>query len=784
MTRPSPWSRLKNAHLFRVLVIYAAASWVLLQVVVTLREALQLPPWIAPVAIVLLAIGFVVVLATAWVQSHPLMPEREASDEVPSDWELDVSEIKESVTSGRLPHLNWARAILGGVVAFSLLFGLAGLYVVIQDRGHSFSPPEALAEGAAPGIAVLPFSIKGEGLEAMREGMVSLLSTGLDGAGGLRTIAPGTVFARWDEHVSGDRTPELPTALEIARQAGARYALVGSAISVGSSMRLVAEVYEVETGERLGQAQVEGSPEDVLPAVDRLGVEVLRVVLQGREELPEIDLVRLTTESPEALRAYLEGEVHMRHFDIEAARLAYTRAVEADSMFVLAHARLSSAYAWAPENVTLRDRHRERAYQMSDRLTERDALVVRAFREIGWRRVDELESLREAVRTYPDDASLWYALGETLLHVPGAIAPVEEVEATFARAVELDPGNAEYLRHYAELPIMARPDSAEAARRTAMYKRAITAENLHSRALSLSHDLAFGDSVARADALTQLESEEYAVVQNISWELSHPRHRQSLAVTELGLRRADEASDARNVFFAFGFRLTAFENYGRFREILTLAADPRLEPWVRAWMLYRARSLGFPVPADRLEEAIGAIAIDEAASFPVYVVGRYAADQGRWSDYERAMAVLERRANLAGDGDDPREVWVWSRRVSQLRGYGLWKRGDPEAAVAVLEDPNLYDGWVLGQIYQELGRFRDAERVYRNYKWPGDFPVSIRPLQERELGKVYEALGEYDKAREAYEYFVVYWRDADPELQSMVEEAREAIARLTPLQRE
>ena len=54
----------------------------------------------------------------------------------------------------------------------------------------------------------------------------------------------------------------------------------------------------------------------------------------------------------------------------------------------------------------------------------------------------------------------------------------------------------------------------------------------------------------------------------------------------------------------------------------------------------------------------------------------------------------------------------------------------------------------------------------------------IHPLVHRELGGVYEALEEYDKAREAYEYFVEYWNEADPELQPMVEEARQAITRL------
>jgi len=57
-------------------------------------------------------------------------------------------------------------------------------------------------------------------------------------------------------------------------------------------------------------------------------------------------------------------------------------------------------------------------------------------------------------------------------------------------------------------------------------------------------------------------------------------------------------------------------------------------------------------------------------------------------------------------------------------------------------------------------------------------------MSQRELGKIYEQLEEHDKALESYEYFVEYWNDADPELQPIVEEARQAIIRLQGLRRE
>jgi hypothetical protein len=51
-----------------------------------------------------------------------------------------------------MPHLTWGRSILGGVLAFWFLFGLAGLYVVVKDRGRSFALPQAVAEEAPGGL--------------------------------------------------------------------------------------------------------------------------------------------------------------------------------------------------------------------------------------------------------------------------------------------------------------------------------------------------------------------------------------------------------------------------------------------------------------------------------------------------------------------------------------------------------------------------------------------------------------------------------------------------------
>jgi hypothetical protein len=55
----------------------------------------------------------------------------------------------------------------------------------------------------------------------------------------------------------------------------------------------------------------------------------------------------------------------------------------------------------------------------------------------------------------------------------------------------------------------------------------------------------------------------------------------------------------------------------------------------------------------------------------------------------------------------------------------------------------------------------------------------VRPLSYLALGRAYEAAGERDSAAFAYGRFIRLWDKADPPLQSRVEEAREALKRLT-----
>src|SRR5688572_16040913 len=264
MTKSSSlWERAKQARIVRIMAVYLGASWIVLQVSSTVVDAFKLPEWVLPTAIILMFVGLVVILATAWVQSLASTTAGENAGSLPKDWQIAPRDAFASLRRGRLPHLTWGRAIAGGVFMMALLFGGAGTYMGLTGNRIG-GPRTATASEAAEGIAVVPFEVRGQGLDIWREGMMDLLTHGLDGVGGFRTIDSRTLMARWRDNTTEGATADLSTTLKVAQATGARYALEGSVVGLGPAVRLAATIYDVDTRKEVARGQVEGPATDVL----------------------------------------------------------------------------------------------------------------------------------------------------------------------------------------------------------------------------------------------------------------------------------------------------------------------------------------------------------------------------------------------------------------------------------------------------------------------------------------------------------------------------------------
>jgi class 3 adenylate cyclase/tetratricopeptide (TPR) repeat protein len=665
--------------------------------------------------------------------------------------------------------------VAGSLVLVLLLAGVIAA-LVLRDRGP-FDPTDALAENAAPGLAVVPFSVNDPELERWEEGLVDLLSTNLDGAGGLRAIESRTVLARWRELVPAGGVADLPTALEVARRSGGRYGLVGSAVSSGASMRLVTDVYDLESGEALGQSQVEGSPDSIFGLVDRLSIEILALILELRAgDAPALDLASVTTSSLPALKSFLAGEELSRHGDFAGAIPAYQDAIGADSTFALAHVRLGDAFGWTGgyETAGVRESYAA-AKRFADRLPARDSDLLDVTLAYANAEEDATQLARDASRRYPDDPTAWYLLGETYYHMPyQSLASSEDKWEPFARAFALDPT---YLPAEIHLMDLAFEAGDKAAADSLMpHFRQVTAGTDHGKSYSVLYAITFGDSVTRARALSSLDTLPNDVLRQLPSHLNHPRFTdENQAVIREARSRPEYASVAHFVDFFYGLSLL---NWGELKTLEEVIEDRTLSPPAAQAALGTAYFHDIPVSQELYDELFARPA--EATSGPEMAAAAFGAlETGDRATALRLMGgIRAARQSLleAGDSATAKEV---GEILEGLEARDAMLRNRPEA-LALLEAAYRRTGFPPAGIWaaELLEERGETERAIEYLESLGSSPlIGIR------LGGLYEKAGRREDAIEAYGWVLLAWEDADPRLRPRVTAARQAIARLEGLQR-
>jgi len=669
--------------------------------------------------------------------------------------------------------------VAGGVLLISALF---------PERPTAIPPAE---KGTA--IAVLPFAVQGEGFDLWREGMVDVLSANLDGVAGLRVIDSRTVLARWREAVPDEDIPDTPTALEIARRTGARYALLGSVVASKTGMRVVSDLYDLETGRQIGRPGVDGAPDSIFALADRLAIEILQPIVREDSHLSEIDLARATTSSPVALQAFLEAEALYRAGKAREAAPLYRRAIKADSTFGQAYYRLERAYGWTrlPERRGLP----EKAYRLVDRLPERDSLLVHGLYAFEAGRPEGLEILRSAVLKYPDDSEAWDLLGDFIYHLGGALlVDPKEGRNALRRAIELDPRFASPYLHTIHNVMRHEPDSARVGALVETYGR-LASGTVAARELRVMHGLAFGGDSARSVALAALDTLSGFLPYLAHQNLSHARFLdEKVAVLELARERLswDEARIAGSMLARS--RLARGEIAAAVRAVDHPVLAGARGARDRSMILYLAHVRGYPVPDDRLDLELGALP-DDFDVERMFYAGAWALERDRPQVRRRALARLRAAVErVLADGDTIAAEALDGAALA-LEGLAAWKRNDLDAAERDLERARVLTAvgvgggpisrivrWWLAEINLQRGRLERAERYFLSLGHGAAFATD--PVAVYRQARVQERLGLTEEAERNHEYFLAAFRDPDPELRSWVDDARAAVVRLQRTRRE
>src|SRR6184192_3441455 len=559
-------------------------------------------------------------------------------------------------------------AVAAGIV----MIGVAAWMI---SRGRS-SP-------GVPGntLAVLPFRVAGPDSGVWREGLVDLLSINLDGAPGVRVIAPRTVLSRWNANV-GRRAEvaDQDAALGVARAVGARFALTGSLVGGTRSVRLSAGIRDLRRGTDLGMEQVEGSADSVPALVDRLTLLLLRAgLVPDSAALPAFDLGRATTTSLAALKAFLAGERFFRRAQPRQAQAEFKRAVAADSTFALAWYRLSAATGWtnSPHWPEL-SAFDSAALRFANRLPSREALVLKASAAVNEWRPDAITLLQGLVAQYPEDAEAWYLLGDAYFHLGHfSFLPLDSIVHPLQRAIALDSSFSSAYLHLVEYAF--RQGDSAAARALIDRLRRIAPDSPKTLGLGLAHALSWGTALERTAAQATLDTGETLVLltskhaTNEAPDLAETTLRAARAL--VGQLRHAQFSRAQ----AYNGLKIVYVNKGWIRQADAVADSfALLVPWplLRAWERVLGHLQGYPTSGlEKAAETMGSSA--NTWPFTQTLFGMYAATHERQDDVQHALAALE------GLRTGP-DVACAARLARGLRHFAGAKRADSPYKAEVL----------------------------------------------------------------------------------------------------
>jgi tetratricopeptide (TPR) repeat protein len=537
-------------------------------------------------------------------------------------------------------------------------------------------------------------------------------------------------------------------AREICQRQGVKAIMAGDIARLGESYVITLTAEGCQTGDVLAREQVEArSKEAVLSSLGRATSAMRGKLGESLASIEKMDtpINQASTGSLEALKAFSLGDrERMARGDIEALAF-FKRAVELDPEFALAHARLGTVYANLGESALSRE-HRETAYALRDKVSERERLYITAhyFASVESDPAKAADVYELWKKTYPRDATPYTNVGLIYSQQGNDDRALE----SYLQSIDLEPASSFPYTNAASIYVnQGRFDEAEALLEKLLER---------SGGSPAAHVMLYGLAARKGD--TPAMETHAAAVRGTPAEaevLGVQAERELFAGHVAEFRRLTE--EAAGVASRYGLLETARAMEGTFA-------------WVDAL-------LGF---SDRARaEAQRAIAGPPSPKVTRYAAMALAA-VGDIAAAERAYATVREDALKMGVEGAVQDA--------VFRALVALQRGRPSEALERLESVRAFEArWpaqlgsrlLRGRAYLAAGQPGEAERelaevLTRRNLQPFDV---VHILALFDTGRARAAAGNAKGAREAYTQVVELWKDADADL-PLLKDARAALDRL------
>jgi tRNA A-37 threonylcarbamoyl transferase component Bud32/tetratricopeptide (TPR) repeat protein len=763
-----------NPRAFRTaLFIYLGAFGGVAVVAKAATIAIGLPDWVFPGALIVMALGLPVILFTGYVQGVTRRVLLRTPALTPGGTQMQPSTMA-TIALKASPHVSWRRTTRGGMLAVGAF--VVAILAFMTMRAFGIGPAASLFGAgrlnAKDPILVADFntthadsSIGPVVAEAVRASLAESptirLASASDIVNTLRLMQkPPT--ARLDNTVSRD----------IAVRQGYKAIVTGDVTGLGSGYVVTLQLVTADSGVVLASYQATiGGPTELIDGVDAIARK-----LRGKigESLKSVQsnppLAQVTTSSVEALRYYAIGARLNGADEFRGAMDYVRRAVAADSTFAEGWRKLAvtESNANAPQSSV--DSALVRAYRYRSRLPALEALEIEAIYYYGGPGRDRakgiaiyrellqrgsgpgaagvnLSEAQQSRREFTASEAVLRAAQASPPQVSGlALALIAQGKLAAAQAV-IDSARVRFhLPHgfwYPQLRLYAN----ESPLRVARYADSVRV--VDSR--DIQHDATLAASNAEA-AMGRVREAKRGVL-----DVAH-------ADAEAGI--------------AVGF--ATYDEFGAIVDPPAVVLS-RFDGIVRGDSATAVRSLDSAVSSTPWATMA---AVDRP-------YGSYALAYAQNHRPDKARALL---ARLAAEVHDTSLVRIWQPVIHQtLAEIAL---DDHRTAVAIEEfrkDDMLPDGPAnadplpvlvnLARAFDQANQSDSAIVYFERYvatpsvNRGADDAVNLAGVYRR-LSELYEEKDDIPKATQYTQQFIALWKNADPELQPKVSEARARLARL------
>ncbi len=323
------------------------------------------------------------------------------------------------------------------IIPASILFVLILLFLILKPFKFQIAPEEkAVAQENSLAIMYFENMVDREDKQRLGEIVTNLLITDLSESQYMNVVSSQRLYDILKLlGKEGVKVIDRSIASEVATKAGAKWMLLGNILKVEPQIILTAQLVDVSTGNAIASQRIEGAQdEEIFTLVDRLTVEIksdLKLPSTAQDE-PDRPVADVTTHSPEAYRFYLEGEDYFNKLYWTEAAESYKKALEFDSTFAMAYARLSRVGDATEEKKMI-----AKAVQYSDKTSQKEKHYIKCREaELSGNYSLAIEELQKLIERYPQEKEAFLVQGFIYWDQLGQ---PEEAVRRLTKAIEIDP---------------------------------------------------------------------------------------------------------------------------------------------------------------------------------------------------------------------------------------------------------------------------------------------------------------------------------------------------------